>query len=160
MLKSALCTGALLSTFLLSSASDNQTNIWLELSIQSQNIGQHIHMLGVDADEPNPEDFAKDIKAIDALLDILVAKGILKEAKFELKPELEIEESLVVAVGELMEKYAPQYGIYVIREMMDIGARRWLSESTEDAPLILNVRMPELFLRELQALLKKNAFQK
>ena len=160
MLKSLLCAGALFSTFSLGSAADDHTKTWLELSVHSQNVGHRIHMLGVDADEPDPKSFEKDIKAIDALLDGLVEKDVLKKARFELKPELEIEESLVVAVGELVKKYAPQYGIYVIREMLDIGARQWLSEFKEDAPLVLNVRMPEPFLKEFQALLKQNEFHK
>jgi len=160
MLKSLLCAGALFSTFTLGQAADEHTQTWLELSVHSQNVGQRIHLFGVDADAPDPKKFKQDIKAIDALLDSLVKKGVLKKARFELKPELEIEESLVVSVGELMKKHAPQYGIYVIREMMDIGARQWLSEFKEDAPLELNVRLPEPFLKEFQALLKKNGFQK
>lgn len=160
MLKPLLLAGSLILSNSLSSASEGQTQTWLELSIHSQNVGQRIHMFGVDADEPDPKNFEADIKLIDALLDSLVAKGDLKKATFELKPELEIEESLVVAVGELIKKHSAQYGIYVIREMMDIGARQWLSEFKEDAPLILNVRMPEPFLKEFQALLKKEGFQK
>lgn len=160
MLKPLLLASALIASSSLSSAAESNTQTWLELSIHSQNVGQRIHMFGVDADEPNPKNFEKDIKEINMLLDSLVSKGVLKEASFELKPELEIEESLVVAVGELIKKYAPQYGVYVIREMMDIGARQWLSEFKEDAPLVLNVRMPEPFLKEFQDLLKKNDFQR
>lgn len=160
MLKPLLLAGALFSSFSLGHAAEKHTQTWLKLSIHSQNVGQRIHMLGVDADTPDPQKFDKDIKAIDALLDGLVAKGVLKKARFELKPELEIEESLVVSVAELVKKHAPQYGVYVIREMMDIGARQWLSEFKEDTPLVLNVRMPEAFLKEFKALLKKNQFQK
>ncbi len=160
MLKQLLCAGVLLSTFSLSLAADEHTQTWLDLSVQSQNIGRRIHMFGVDAEAPDPKKFEKDIKSINALLDGLVDKGVLKKARIELKPELEIEESLVVAVNELIKKHAPQYGIYVIREMMDIGARQWLGEFKEAAPLVLNVRLPEPFLKEFQALLKKNGFQK
>ena len=160
MLKFLLFTCALFSSFSLATAADPHTQTWLELSVHSQNVGYRIHMFGVDADEPDPKKFENDIKAIDALLDSLVKKGVLKKARFELKPELEIEESLVVSVGELIKNHAPQYGIYVIREMMDIGARQWLSEFKEDAPLVLNVRLPEPFLKEFQALLEKNDFEK
>ncbi len=160
MLKFLLFACALFSSFSLASAADPHTQTWLELSVHSQNVGYRIHMFGVDADEPNPKNFEKDISAINGLLDGLVENGVLIKARIELKPELEIEESLVTAVGELAKKYTPQYGIYVIREMMDIGARQWLSEFKEDVPLVLNVRMPAVFLKEFQALLEKNDFEK
>ena len=160
MLKFLHFAGVLISTPSLGVAAEEHTQTWLELSVHSQNVGYRIHMFGVDADEPNPKNFEKDISAINGLLDGLVEKGVLTQARIELKPELEIEESLVTAVGELAKKYTPQYGIYVVREMMDIGASQWLREFKEDAPLVLKVRMPAAFLKEFQALLEKNDFQK
>ena len=103
MLKSLLCAVSLFSTFTLGQAAEENTQTWLELSVYSQNVGRRIHMFGVDADKPDPKKFEKDIAAIDVLLDGLVKKGVLKNARFELKPELEIEESLVISVAELIK---------------------------------------------------------
>ena len=61
MLKFLLFTCALFSSFSLASAADPHTQSWLELSVHSQNVGYRIHMFGVDADEPNPKNFEKDI---------------------------------------------------------------------------------------------------
>ena len=132
------------------------TPTWLHLSIVSQNAGHKIQMLGVDSGEPKTKGFAKDIKTIDQLLDQLVSKGLLKRQTFQLKPQLDLEESLIKAVGQFVEKASEQYGYYVVREMLDVGTRQRLKEFDEDAPVILNVRMPERLLKELEALLKKN----
>lgn len=134
--------------------------IWHKLSIHSQNTGHKIHMLGVDNGEGSAKGFKKNIAAIDSLLDQLVSKGVLKKQQFILKPQLDLEESLIVAVAKLIEKAAPQYGYYVVREMMDVGARQLLKEFDEDAPVILNVRMPEKLLEEFAALLNKSGFKK
>ncbi|MFC4991855.1 hypothetical protein [Rubritalea tangerina] len=149
---------ALNSSPLSAKAPSSHTETWLKLSITSQNVGHQIHMMGVDAEPPNTKQFTKEIKEIDALLDQLVKNGVLKQERFELKPELDIEESVIIAVSKLIEKYAPQYGIYTIREMMDVGARQRLRQVDEDKPLILNVRMPEEFLAEFKALLHKKGF--
>lgn len=132
------------------------TPTWMRLSIVSQNAGHKIHMLGVDTGEPRAKAFAKEIKTIDTLLDQLVAKGLLKKETFQLKARLDLEESLIMAVGEFMEKASEQYGYYVIREMMDVGTRQKMKPFDDQAPVILNVRMPEKLLKELEALLKKN----
>jgi hypothetical protein len=117
-------------------------------------------MLGVDNGESGTKGFKKDIAAIDSLLDQLVSKGVLKKQQFILKPQLDLEESLIVAGTQLIEKAAPQYGYYVVREMMDVGARQQLKEFDEDAPVILNVRMPEKLLAEFAALLNKSGLKK
>jgi hypothetical protein len=44
--------------------------------------------------------------------------------------------------------------------MMDIGARQYTIEYEENAPLVLNVRMPKDFLDELKVVLEKEGFQK
>ncbi|MGJ8672967.1 hypothetical protein [Rubritalea sp.] len=151
-----------LTTFLLYplAFADDVKDTWHELSIVSQNAGYRIHMLGVDTGEPNPKDFAQQIAAINKNLDSLVEKGILVKKHFELKPELDIQESVIKSVKKLVAKYAPEYGIYVIQEMMDIGTRQHLSTFVENAPLILNARMPQGFLNELEALLEKEGYKK
>ena len=134
--------------------------LWLKLSIHSQNAGHGIHMRGVDNESPNSKKFKKHIEAIDSLLDQLVSKGILKKQQFKLKPQLDLEETLITAVGKLIDKAAKEYGYYVVREMMDIGTRQRLKEFDDTAPVILNARMPEPLLKEFQALLKKSKAQK
>ena len=140
--------------------SNELSPIWLKLSIHSQNAGHKIHMLGIDTGESGTKGFKKDIAAIDSLLDQLVSKGALKKQQFILKPQLDLEESLIVAGTKLIEKAAPQYGYYVVREMMDVGARQQLKEFDEEAPVILNVRMPEKLLAEFAALLNKSGLKK
>lgn len=132
------------------------TTTWLHLSIISQNAGHKIQMLGVDSGDPDTQGFTRDIQTIDRLLNQLVDKGLLKKQTFQLKPQLDLEESLIKAVGQFVEKASEQYGYYVIREMMDIGTRQRLKKFNENAPVILNVRVPEKLLKELEALLKKN----
>jgi len=134
--------------------------LWLNLSIHSQNAGHKIHTLGVDTGESSSKGFKKEIAAIDTLLDQLVAKGVLKKQQFVLKPHLDLEESLIVAGTKLIEKAAPQYGYYVVREMMDVGARQQLKDFDDQAPVILNVRMPEKLLAEFAALLNKSGLKK
>lgn len=133
--------------------------IWLQLSIHSQNAGHSVHMLGVDTGESGTKGFQKDIAAIDTLLDQLVSEGVLKKQQFILKPQLDLEESLIVAVGKLIKKSSQEYGYYVVREMMDIGTRQKLKEFDEDAPVILNVRMPEKLLAEFAPLLQTSGLK-
>ena len=136
------------------------TPTWMHLSIVSQNAGHKIHMLGVDADEVSKKSFAKDIATIDTLLNQLVAKGLLKKQTFHLKPQLDLDESLIMAVGEFAEKASEKYGIYVVREMMDVGTRQRLKPFDDQAPVVLNVRMPAKLLKELKVLMLKNGVSK
>ncbi|MFC5050715.1 hypothetical protein ACFPK9_08820 [Rubritalea spongiae] len=151
-----------LATLLLAplANADDVQDAWHELSIVSQNAGYHIHMMGVDTGKPNAKDFEKQLSQINQKLDFLVEKGVLVKKHFELKSELNIQDSVVKSVRELVGKYAPEYGIYVIREMMDIGTRQYLSEFEENAPLVLDVRLPQEFLNELTAILKKEGYKK
>lgn len=150
-----ICSGSLLAD--APKPSSNELDpVWLKLSILSQNAGHQIHMLGVDSDEPNTASFKKTIQSIDTQLDLLVTKGVLKKKTFQLKPQLDLEESLIESVGKFMEKAAEKYGYYVVREMMDVGTRQRLKEFDDQAPVILNVRMPEKLLKELETLLKKS----
>lgn len=84
-----------------------------------------------------------------------VNNGTLKKASFQLKPKLDIEESLITSVSKLIEKHASKYGIH---EMMDVGTRKRLKEFDETAPVTLNVRMSQDMLDEFKAQLKKKAF--
>ncbi|NWK55210.1 hypothetical protein HW115_06285 [Verrucomicrobiaceae bacterium N1E253] len=133
-----------------------EKDTWLKLSVVSQNAGHKIHMLGVDnGDDEQPDAFVQEIREIDSLLDDLVAKGVLKKQTFKLKPLLDLEESLFMAVGGFIDKASKTYGYYVVREMMDVGARQRLKEFDDEAPITLNMRMPEPLLKELEALLLK-----
>lgn len=162
-LLAAICSGNLLAKPPIEARTPlylTDTPTWLHLSIVSQNAGHKIQMLGVDADEPDTRQFAQDIKTIDTLLDRLVEKGLLKKKTFRLKPQLDLEESLIMAVGKFVEKASEKYGYYVVREMMDVGTRQRLKEFDEEAPVVLNVRMPEHLLKELETLLKKKGAKK
>lgn len=117
-------------------------------------------MLGVDTGESGTKGFKKDIAAIDTLLDQLVSIGALKKQQFVLKPQLDLEESLIEAGRKLIEKASPQYGYYVVREMMDVGARQQLKEFDDKAPIVLNVRMPEKLLAQFASLLQKSNLRK
>jgi hypothetical protein len=157
MLKALLISSLLLSPFTLA---DEVENAWHELAIVSQNAGYRIHMMGVDTELPKAEDFAPQIASINKNLDLLVDKGILQKTQFELRPDIDLQESVVKAVEKIVRKHEAKYGIYVIREMMDIGARQYTIEYEENAPLVLNVRMPKDFLDELKVVLEKEGFQK
>lgn len=133
--------------------------LWLKLSIHSQNAGHRLHDLGVDTESPHSAAFKKEIKAIDSLLDQLVTKGVLKKHHFKLKNQLDLEESLINAVGEFVKKASKKYGYYVVREMMDIGTRQRTKKFDDKAPVILNVRMPEKLLKEFEQLLHKNGLR-
>ena len=155
---SILCAGTLLAQ----SPTPNHAElapIWLKISIHSQNAGHRIHNLGVDAGPPNSAAFKKEIKAIDSLLDQLVTKGVLKKHHFKLKPQLDLQDSLIQAVGQFIDKASQQYGHYVVLEMMDIGTRQRTKEFDDKAPVVLNVRMPEKLLKQFEKLLQKNGFK-
>jgi hypothetical protein len=132
--------------------------LWMKVSIHAQNAAHRISMQGVDVAAPDPKDYQKEIKAIDRLLDQLVEKGVLKKHHFKLKPKLDLQDSLVQAVSEFMEKASARYGYYVVLEMMDCGTRQRTLPFDEKAPVVLNVRMPEKLLLEFEALLKKHEF--
>lgn len=133
----------------------NLKSDWLELAIHAQNAGHKIHMLGVESDSSGTKAFSKDISAIDHVLNKLVNQGVLKKKKFTLKPQLDLEDALITAVGHFVQKAAKQYGYYSVREMMDIGTRQKLKEFDDAAPTILNVRMPASLLAEFEKLLKE-----
>lgn len=154
-----LALAALLSTTLLQ-AKEPHAETWQQLSIECQNVGYRIHMMGVDAGTPDPKTFQNALTEIDKNLDLLVSNGVLIRQQFQLKPELDIEESVVKSVRKLIQKHQAEYGIYVIREMLDIGTRHFLSEYNEDAPLILNVRLPADFLKEFKAVIEKSGYEK
>jgi hypothetical protein len=153
----ALTLAAFLITSNLSIA-DEHSKTWHQLSILSQNVAYQIHMQGVDAESLKPEVFNKETGRIDTLLNQLVADGVLVEKCFQLKPELDIEDSLVQSVRALIAQHQDQYGVYVIREMLDVGARRLLSEYQEDAPVVLNVRLPKTFLEAFEVILAENGY--
>lgn len=152
-----ICSGISLANTPTKADEPSHTNLWLQLSIVSQNAGHKIQMFGVDADQPDSKDFAREIKTIDHLLDQLVEKGLLKKQTFKLKPQLDLEESLIMAVGKFVSKHSDQYGYYVVREMLDVGTRQRLKEFDENAPVILNVRMPEALIKELETILANKA---
>jgi len=133
--------------------------LWLKLSIHSQNAGHRITSLGVDTEEPLPDAFKKEIQTIDSLLDQLVKKGILKKHSFQLKPKLDLKDSLIQSVSAFVEKVSQRYGYYVVLEMMDIGTRQRTLPFDDKAPVLLNVRMPEPLLLEFEKLLKKHGYK-
>lgn len=157
MLRHLLLVNLLLSPLV---SADDVQDAWYELAIVSQNAGYRIHMQGVDTGEPDTKEFQEQLAHINQQLNFLVEKGVLVRKQFELKSELDLKESVINSVRELVAKHAPKYGIYVIREMMDIGTRQYLSEFEENAPLVLDVRMPQDFLDELAAILEKEGYQK
>jgi len=132
--------------------------LWMKISIHAQNAAHRISMQGADTEAPAPKAYQKEIVAIDGLLDQLVAKGVLKKHHFQLKPKLDLQDSLIQAVSEFMEKASARYGYYVVLEMMDCGTRQRTLPFDEEAPVILNVRMPEKLLKEFETLLKKHGF--
>lgn len=136
------------------------TQTWLQLSILSQNAGHQIHMLGVDSDEPSSAKLKKSIQSIDTHLDQLVSKGILIKKTFKLKPQLDLEDSLIEAAGKFMEKAAEKHGYYVVREMMDVGTRQLTKEFDDQAPVLLNVRMPADLLKKFEKILGKSKLSK
>ncbi|WP_018970160.1 hypothetical protein [Rubritalea marina] len=126
---------------------------WLKISILCQNAGHAIHAMGIDSgdDTSHIEQFAHDIGKE---LDQLVAAGILEKATFTIKPALDIEESVAIAVTSLVRKHAAEYGIFSLREMMDLGARQQLTVFDDKTPITLNVRLPKDILVEFRGILK------
>ena len=138
--------------------SQANTEQWLKLSILSQNAGQSVHALGVDSGDDTAQ-IKAFAKAIDTELNKLVADGTLESDTFTLKPALDIEESVALAVASLIKKHAAQYGVFTLREMMDLGARQHLTVFDDKTPVTLKVRLPKEILAEFRSILKSQKLQ-
>ncbi|MDB4562487.1 hypothetical protein N9113_02600 [Akkermansiaceae bacterium] len=96
-----------------------------------------------------------DLKVIGKSLDALVKLRELKSKRIQLKPAKEIGEEKLQKLFSNVEAVGLTYGIFMAREMCDLGARLSFFTIAEDQQLKLHLRLPEKEMKEFEAALFK-----
>ncbi|MDB4387540.1 hypothetical protein N9Z15_04975 [Akkermansiaceae bacterium] len=128
---------------------------WRALSARSQNLHYQLMLMGEDT-AADPSMHEDDLKVIVDSLDTLVKIGELKSKKITLKQTEKVGDMFSEIWSEV-EKLGLTYGIFMAREMCDLGARRSFSIITAEEQIVLHLRMPEKALVKFEtSLLKLN----
>lgn len=126
---------------------------WRALSARSQNLHYQLMLMGENT-AADPSMHEDDLKVIVESLDTLVKMGELKSKKVILKQTSEIGD-LFSQIFTEVEKLGLTYGIFVAREMCDLGARLEFSIISTKEQIELHLRMPEKALVKFEAALLK-----
>lgn len=130
-------------------------DLWLRLSAKSQNIARKLESIPGPG-QPDYEGFKPQLDFLRQTLEGLEQADAVTKRTFRLRKWRDIDDKEIAILMGYAEKLSEEYGIYVARELIGLGARiRFLTIDPEKF-MELTVYLPDDRMTEFSELLEKN----
>ena len=149
-----------LSFLLPTAAEDDPNDLWLDLSVEAQNLS-YAYIRLQPGGAVDPESLSRDMKPVEEALIKLTEVGALSEKTIRLAPWSQLGQNGSMQLQKFTEKLAEDFGHFTALFLLDLGpSRRFEDEQSPNTPVNLRVRSQEKWMEEFEEMVAQHKLLK